>query len=171
MQTTIGKGTYIGPNSNISMTKIGKYCSIGPNLVCGWGIHPLDGISTHPCFYSTKKANGRTYSAVDKIEERKLISIENDVFIGMNVKILDGVKIGNGAVIGAGAVVTKDIPPYAVVAGVPARIIKYRFSQDIIDELQKIQWWNWDDDKLKNVEKYFFNIEEFIKKYGENNKY
>ena len=164
-ETSIGKGTYIAINSKISKTTIGKYCSIGPNLICGWGIHPINGISTSPCFYSTMKQNGMTFSNIDKIEERKPIKIGNDVFIGMNVTILDGVTIGDGAVIAAGAVVVKDIPPYAVVGGVPARIIKYRFSQETIEKLEKIKWWDWDDSKLQDVEKMFFDVENFVEKY------
>ena len=117
--TNIGNYTYIATNAHISETEIGKFCSVGPNLVCGWGIHPINGISTHPMFYSTMKQNGMTLSDTDKIEERKKIKIGNDVFIGANVTILDGVTIGNGAVIGAGAVVSKDIPPYAVAVGCP----------------------------------------------------
>lgn len=165
--STIGKGSYVSCNSCISYTEIGKYCSIGPNFLCGWGIHPLEGISTSPCFYSTHKQNGMTYSKTDKIEERKTITIGNDVFIGANVTVLDGVTIGDGAVIGTGAVVTKDIPPYAIAVGVPAKITKYRFSSEIITKLKQIKWWNWDDEKLKNVEEMFFNVEEFVKKYGE----
>jgi len=161
----IGAGTYIAQNSNISKTKIGKYCSIGPNLLRGWGIHPTNGISTSPCFYSTLKQNGMTFSSEDKIAERKEINIGNDVFIGANVTILDGVTIGDGAIIGAGAVVVKDISPYAVVGGVPAKIIKYRFSEEIIEKLLKIQWWNWDNEKLKNVEKMFFDVNEFAEKF------
>lgn len=164
---TIGKGSYVGRNSCISYTEIGKFCSIGPNFLCGWGIHPLNGISTSPSFYSTRKQNGIIYSKTDKIEERKKITIGNDVFIGMNVTVLDGVNIGNGAVIGAGAVVTSDIPPYAIAVGVPAKVKKYRFSPKIIEKLEQIQWWNWAEDKLKNVETMFFDVEEFVKKYGE----
>ena len=161
----IGKKTYISPNSRISMTTIGKFCSIGPNFICGYGIHPINGISTAPCFYSTLKQNGMTYTSEDKIEERKRIIIGNDVFIGMNVSILDGITVADGAVIGAGAVVTKDVPPYAVVAGVPAKIIKYRFSEEQIEKLLKIKWWNFDDEKLQDVEKMFFDVDEFIEKY------
>lgn len=164
---TIGKGSYVARNSCISYTDIGKYCSIGPNFLCGWGIHPTTGISTSPCFYSTHKQNGMTYSTTDKIEERKKITIGNDVFIGMNVTVLDGVTIGNGAVIGAGAVVVSDIPPYAVAVGVPAKIVKYRFSPEIIEKLEQIQWWNWEDDRIKDVERMFFNVEEFVRIYGE----
>lgn len=160
--TTIADYSYIAQNSHISHTQIGKFCSIGPNLVCGWGIHPTNGISTHPMFYSTMKQNGMTLSATDKIEERKPITIGNDVFIGANVTILDGVTIGDGAVIGAGAVVSKDIPPYAIAVGCPIHIIRYRFSPETIDKLKRIEWWNFEEEKLKEVEQMFFDVEEFI---------
>lgn len=91
--------------------------------------------------------------------------IGNDVFIGANVTILDGVTIGDGAVIGAGAVVSKDIPPYAIAVGSPIHIIRYRFDQETIDKLHRIQWWDFDESQLQDVEKMFFNIDEFIAKY------
>jgi len=154
-------------NSWISQSEIGKFCSIGPNFLCGWGIHPTKGISTSPMFYSTMKQNGTTLSKVDKIEERKPIIIGNDVFIGANVTVLDGITIGDGAVIGAGAVVSKDIPPYAIAVGSPIKIIKYRFDNGQIAALLRIKWWEFDDDKLKDVEKMFFEVNDFIKKYQE----
>lgn len=160
--SSVGDYSYIALNSYISMTTIGKFCSIGPNLVCGWGIHPLNGISTAPMFYSTLKQNGMTLSSQDKIEERKRIIIGNDVFIGANVTILDGVTIGDGAVIGAGAVVSKDIPPYAVAVGCPIKVVKYRFDSEKIEKLQKIKWWEFEDEKLKEVEQYFFDVDGFI---------
>ena len=95
----------------------------------------------------------------------KKINIGNDVFIGANVTILDGITIGDGAIIGAGAVVSKDIPPYAIAVGCPIRIIKYRFEPEQIDKLLKIKWWEFDDDKLKDVERMFFEIDLFIEKY------
>lgn len=162
--SSIGDYSYIAKNSYISMTTIGKFCSIGPNLVCGWGIHPTNGISTSPMFYSTRKQNGMTLSDTDKVTERKPIRIGNDVFIGANVTILDGVTIGDGAVIGAGAVVSKDIPPYAVAVGCPIKIIRYRFDEEKIKTLRKIEWWNFDEEKLKEVESYFFNVDSFIEK-------
>lgn len=161
-EAMIGDYTYIARNSWISMAKIGKFCSIGPNLVCGWGIHPLNGISTAPMFFSTRKQNGMSLSSVDKVEERKEISIGNDVFIGANVTILDGVTIGDGAVIGAGAVVSKDIPPYAIAVGCPIKIIRYRFDSDKINDLLCIKWWEFDDEKLKEVERCFWDIDKFI---------
>lgn len=161
----IGNNTYISFNSYITHTDIGHCCSIGPNLICGWGIHPLNGISTSPMFYSTQKQNGMTLASANKIEERKPIVIGNDVFIGANVTILDGVKIGDGAVIGAGAVVSKDIPPYAIAVGNPIKIIRYRMSEGHINAMRRIQWWNWDEENLKEVEKMFFDIEKFIVKF------
>lgn len=159
----VGKGTYIAMNSFISMTEIGKFCSIGPNFLCGFGIHPTNTLSTSPAFYSTMKQNGMTFSSTNKIEERKPIKIGNDVFIGMNVSILDGVTIGDGAVVAAGAVVNKDVEPYSIVGGVPAKHIKYRFSKEQIEALLKIQWWDWSDEKLQEVEKNFFEVDKFIK--------
>lgn len=164
-EAEIGDYSYVARNSHIQKTKIGKFCSLGPNLVCGWGIHPTDGISTHPMFYSTMKQNGVTLSAVNKVEELKPITIGNDVFIGANVTILDGVTIGDGAVIGAGAVVSKDIPPYAIAVGCPIKVIRYRFPDDTIEKLKRIEWWNFDDEKLKEVERYFFDVESFVEKY------
>jgi acetyltransferase-like isoleucine patch superfamily enzyme len=161
----IGNYTYVARNSFISQAIIGKFCSIGPNFMCGRGVHPTNGISTAPMFYSTSKQNGMTLSLTDKIIERKTIVIGNDVFIGANVTMLDGVVIGDGAVIGAGAVVSKDIPPYAIAVGAPIQIIKYRFSEEQIESLLKICWWNFNDAELAEVEKNFFDIDLFIKKY------
>jgi virginiamycin A acetyltransferase len=164
VKATVDLGTAIGPSSRVSETSIGRFCSIGPNFLCGWGIHPIDGISTSPVFYSTKKQAGFTYSTTDKIEERKKIEIGNDVFIGANVTVLDGVTIGNGAVIGAGAVVSKDIPPYAIAVGCPIQIIRYRFSQNIIERLMKMQWWYKEEQVWKEVEEHFFDMDLFLKK-------
>lgn len=162
----IGDYTYISQNGYISETIIGKFCSVGPNLVCGWGIHPTSAISTHPMFYSTEKQNGMTLSMTKKIDERKIITIGNDVFIGANVTILDGVTIGDGAVIGAGAVVSKDIPPYAVAVGCPIKILRYRFNEEIRNKLLLSRWWDFDEQHLRDVEKLIFDVESFLEKYS-----
>lgn len=159
----IGRYTYISENASISYTEIGNFCSIGPNFLCGWGFHPLNGISTSPMFYSSQKQNGCTLSETDKIEERKKIIIGNDVFIGMNVTVLDGVTIGDGAVIGAGSVVTKDVPPYTIAAGNPMQFIRKRFDEATIESMLAIKWWFWDDSRLKIIEKEFFTPEEFAR--------
>lgn len=160
--TTIGDYTYVSRNAWVSSTRIGKFCSIGPNFYCGWGIHPVDGISTAPMFYSTAKQNGFTLCKFDKVQERKPIVLGNDVFIGMNVAILDGVTVGNGAVIGAGTLVSKDVPPYAIVVGNPMRILRYRFSEEIIKQLQEIAWWDWPMEELQKVERKNFDVKGFL---------
>ena len=159
----LGDYSYIAKNSSVNNCKIGKFCSIGPNFCCGLGIHPTNGVSTAPMFYSTAKQNGVTLCEENKIEESKHTNIGSDVFIGANVTILDGVTIADGAVIGAGAVVTKDIPPYAVAVGVPAKVVKYRFDEETIKALLEKQWWNGTEEDLKKVERNFWNVEEFLK--------
>lgn len=161
-ETEIGDYSYIAMNAVISKTRIGKFCSIGPNFFCGWGIHPTNGISTNPMFYSNMKQNGFSLSDENKIQERKEILIGNDVFIGANVTILDGVKIGDGVIVGAGAVVVSDIPDYAIAVGVPAKVKKYRFDTKTIKKLKKLEWWNWDLEQLKSVERNFFDVKKFL---------
>jgi virginiamycin A acetyltransferase len=162
----VGDYTYVQSNAVVSLTKIGKFCSIGPNFFCGFGVHPSNGLSTSPVFYSTNNPTGFSLATHDKIKENLPITIGNDVFIGMNVTVLDGVTIGDGAIIGAGAVVSKDIPPYAIAVGSPIKIIKYRFDEPTIAHLLKIKWWDFDIDKLKDVEKDFFDYQKFIQKHG-----
>ena len=143
----IGDYSYLSDNAIVTNTTIGKFCSIGPNFLCGWGAHPTDRLSTSPVFYS-KDAQ---YSFVEEttFEEHAPIRIGNDVFIGANVIVLEGVTIGDGAIVGAGAVVSKDIPPYAIAVGCPIQVKRYRFSEAKIAELKKLQWWNMDEDALK----------------------
>lgn len=162
--TVIGDFSYISKNAQISNTSIGKFCSIGPNLLSGWGIHPTQAVSTSPIFYSTKKQNGISFVKNGTFIERKNINIGNDVFIGANVTILDGVAIGDGAIIGAGAIVSKDIPPFSIAAGNPVEILKYRFSNDKIEKLLKLEWWNWPPDKIKEITKDFYDIDQFLEK-------
>jgi len=160
--STVDDYTYISMNARISMAEIGKFCSIGPNFICGYGVHPTDPVSTSPMFYSAMKQNGITLTHKTKIQERKRIHIGNDVFIGMNVTVLDGVTIGDGAIIGAGAVVSKDIPPYAIAVGCPIRIIRYRFNEETVQRFLHLKWWDKDEDCLRLVEKQFFNPELFL---------
>lgn len=164
----VGEYSYIAKNCAVTNCTIGKFCSIGPNFCCGMGIHPTNGISTSPMFYSASKVNGVSLVTTPKVEESKHTIIGNDVFIGLNVTVLDGVTIGDGAVIGAGAVVSKDIPPYAIAVGSPIRIIRYRMTEEQIAAMQRIQWWNWDEERLQDVERMFEDIDGFIEKYDVN---
>lgn len=150
----LGYGSYIGPNSYIN-GNIGRFTSIGPNVKCNNGMHPYlpPFASTSPSFYSLNKnkaQNGATFAKEQTFIEFKYadkqnkyaVIIGNDCWIGENVFITGGIHINNGAVILANAVVTKNIPPYAIVGGVPAQIIGYRYNNDTITFLEKIQWWN-----------------------------
>ena len=159
----LGDYSYIAKNSSVSHCQIGKFCSIGPNFCCGLGIHPTNGISTAPMFYSTAKQNGMTLCDENKIKESKKTIIGNDVFIGANVTVLDGVKIADGAVIGAGAVVVNDIPAYAIAVGVPAKVAKYRFDDSTIKTLLEKQWWDGTENDLEKVERDFWNVDDFLK--------
>jgi virginiamycin A acetyltransferase len=159
----IGDYSYINDNAVVSYASIGKFCSIGPNFFCGWGSHPTHGISTSPVFYS--EMHIPTFCKESKIEEHAQITIGNDVFIGTNVTVLEGVMIGDGAVIGAGSVVSKDIPPYAIAVGSPIQVIRYRFDEKQIEQLLRIQWWNFPEEQLRDLEKMFFDINLFLDKY------
>lgn len=128
VNSTIGDYTYIGGNCKIQNATIGKFCSIAEGVKIGLGIHPLNLESTHPAFYSPQShwKEEITPTIPENLEEYKQITIGDDIWIGTNALIMDGVTIGNHAVIAAGAVVTKDVPEYAIVGGVPAKIIKQR---------------------------------------------
>lgn len=168
LDSIIGNYTYIAPDTRIQSAIIGKFCSIGPNNVIGYGEHPIKYLSTSPMFYHTGNIFGKTFADDEKFERYQQITIGNDVWVGANVYIKNAVVIGDGSVIAAGAVVVKDVPPYAIVGGVPAKIIKYRFPEDIIHALLVIKWWEWSDEELKKNQHYFVSedinvIREFIK--------
>lgn len=155
VDAVVGRFTYVASNSVITKAEIGSFCSFGPDLICGFGDHPTDFVSTSPVFFSNLKQCGISFTDESHFTERKKIFIGNDVWIGARVFIRDGVKIGNGVIIGAGAVVVKDVPDYAIVGGVPAKIIRYRFPQDTIDSLNRLQWWNWPEERLRAGQAYF----------------
>lgn len=161
---TLGDYSYIAKNSNVVHCEIGKFCSIGPNFCCGLGVHPIDGISTSPMFYSTARQNGVSLCDENKVEESLHTRIGNDVFIGANVTVLDGVTIGDGAVVGAGAVVTADIPPYAVAVGVPAKVKKYRFDPETIEKLLAEKWWDKGREELGFIADHFFDVQSILKR-------
>lgn len=148
----IGDYTYVSRNAFIQNTTIGNYCSISHDLMCGLGRHPLDMFSTSPLFYRRSNAFRKTVvSDRQDFEDYLPIVIGNDVWIGARVTIMDGVKIGNGAVIAAGAVVTKDVPDYSIVAGVPAKVIKYRSVSKIINCQMSPQWWEMAPEEIVKI--------------------
>lgn len=150
----IGMYTYAGINTTINWTKLGKFCSIARNVDIGGFNHDYRKITTMPEFRFNQTNNGG--GRLEKIKDHSddYCCIGNDVWIAAGAQILHKVKIGNGAVIGGGAVVTHDVPPYAIVAGVPAKIIGYRCNKDFIDDLLDIEWWNWPLDVIKENMKF-----------------
>lgn len=141
VNTSVDNFTYVSKNTTILNSRIGKFCSIASGVKINLPNHPIDYISTHPLFYS------KNYKQYNKLESSKFnelykVEIGNDVWIGENSIILTGVKIGNGAVVAAGAIVNRDVPDYAIVGGIPAKVIKYRFTLEEITTLLKYKWWD-----------------------------
>lgn len=163
---SLGDYSYIsGPGSYIEEAVIGKYCSIARQVVIGVSGHNYEWVTTSPIITSTE------YGFVDKSvpEPQKSIPIiGNDVWIGMNVIIMRGVNIGHGAVIAAGSVVTRDVAPYSIVGGVPAKHLRFRFTEKQIEELLKIKWWDWDESKIRTEIPLFYEIDLFIEKNAVN---
>lgn len=157
----LGRYSYVGYDSEVVNCEIGSFCSIANGFIAGGAKHPLEWLSTSPVFYDV--SGGTNYHLGHlTIEPTVRTYIGNDVWIGSRAIILQGVHIGTGAVVGAGAVVTKDVPPYAVVAGCPAKIIKYRFDSDIICRLLKSEWWLLQDFQLKKLAKYMNSPNVFL---------
>jgi len=159
----MGYGSYICNDCAI-VGNVGRFCSIAHEVKNAQGVHPISNpyVSTSPMFFSLRKQTGKTFAQKQLFEEMKEpIEIGHDCWIGQRAFIVGGVKIGTGAVVLAGAVVTKDVPPYAVVGGVPARILKYRYDEETIDFLLRSEWWNMPIEWLEANYELFSNIDEF----------
>lgn len=182
--TEIGRYSY-GPlcKNHPIIESIGAFSSFAPGTACVSN-HPVEYLSTHPMIYpggqyeELLKYSGPEYKHMpwyfdglqparrEKIKPFKRIKIGNDVWLGHNVIITNYANIGNGVIAGAGAVITKDVPDYAVVVGVPAKIIRFRYTPEEIESLNKIAWWDWTDDEIRErYDDFYLPISEFIKKY------
>jgi chloramphenicol O-acetyltransferase type B len=158
---SIGRCTYLA-GARCGNATIGSFCSIGPDaIIGGMGHHPTHWLSTHPVFYSSFRQAGLTFSERSQFEELRRTTLGNDIWIGARAVVLDGVQIGHGAIVAAGAVVTKDVPPYAIVGGVPAKVLRYRFPQEVVELLLKWQWWNLPLDILQQLAPEFVNRDEW----------
>ena len=174
IDSSMGYASYVADDSYFPHTSIGRYCSIGYNSSVVIGDHPSkDFVSTHPSFYREFPSFGPRFVKKNKFEEIRevgdhgmVVKIGNDVWVGAHVIIMNGVSIGDGAIVGAGAVVTKDVPAYSIVGGVPARLIRYRFAKKDIDALQITKWWDRDIKWIRENAEWFNDIEQFKKHIG-----
>jgi chloramphenicol O-acetyltransferase type B len=161
VNVVIDRYSFCGYDCEIINADIGSFCSIANRVTIGGANHPIDWISTSPVFYlgrdSVKK---KFYNHQRPLDKRTIIG--NDVWIGNNVVIKQGVNIGTGSVIGMGSIVTKNVEPYSIVVGNPARHIRNRFSSELVQKILASEWWNLEEVQLKKVGKYAKNPEEFI---------
>ena len=162
IDVTLGDFSYIGGRSKLEKVTIGKFSCIASDVIIGLGIHPARGyVSTHPAFYSPNLQTGFTFASKSYFQEHEHCNIGNDVWIGARAIVLDGISIGDGAIVGAGAVVTKDVPAYAIVGGIPAKILRYRFDQSDIEYLHNFKWWDRDIEWLHENYERFHDVKKF----------
>lgn len=167
LSSSMKKYSYCGYDCQFVNVEVGAFCSISNNVVIGGGNHPLNWVSTSPAFYKGRDSISKRLATLEYDSSDAHTIIGNDVWIGNGVLIKPGVIIGDGAVLGMGSVVTKDVEPYTVVGGNPAKVIRKRFDEETIQKLLAIKWWEWEDDKILSYSKYFNDTNELLSKLEE----
>jgi acetyltransferase-like isoleucine patch superfamily enzyme len=166
--STFDRYSFCGYDCDIYYAEIGSFTSIANQVIIGGARHPMEWVGMSPVFYTGRDSVRKKFST-HSLDTVPITSIGHDVWIGHSAIILSGIKIGNGAVVGAGSVVTKDVPPYGVVVGNPAKLIRYRFDGETVLKLKEIQWWNLNDEHLNELANYVKEPNEFISVYHELN--
>lgn len=169
IEVEMGDYSYTAGYNEIVYTTIGKFTSIATNVRINPGNHPQWRVTQHHCTYRRKQFGFATTDDEAFFDWRReyCCTVGHDVWLGHGVTIMPGVTIGHGAIVGTGAVVTKDVPPYGIAVGVPATVIKKRFSDAVIEQLLKIQWWDWDRQTLQARFDELNSVDAFIEKYSE----
>ena len=166
MNSTLGSHSYVADRATVAYCDIGKFCSIATNTYVGLAQHPSRTfVSTHPAFYLADPANLLMYCDKDYFHGWARTTIGHDVWIGSAAQVRSGVTIGNGAIIGAGAVVTGDVAPYAIMVGVPAKPLRYRFDDETIAFLERFRWWDRDEAWLARNFKKFHDVQAFRQEF------
>lgn len=150
VNSSMDRHSFCGYYCEILWCDIGSFCSIANQVVIGGGMHPMDWVSTSPVFYAGRDSVKMKYSEHIRPDPARTI-LGHDIWIGERAIIRQGVQIGTGAVVGMGSVVTRDVEPYAVVAGTPARVIRYRFPVETINRLLASEWWACDDEAIRRA--------------------
>jgi acetyltransferase-like isoleucine patch superfamily enzyme len=163
VNTTMSRYSYIGYDCMVTNTTIGGFCSISNNCVIGAPGHPVDWVSSSPVFVGGRNFLRKNFST-HEFNDNEITIIGNDVWVGTNCLIRKGVTIGDGSIIGMGSIVTKDIPPYEIWGGNPARLIKKRFDDTIIQKLLNVRWWEWSDEKISDEAKTFNDLNSVLNK-------
>ncbi len=168
VESSLGDYSYVMERCDIIYTNIGKFSNIASEVRINPGNHPMEWVSQHHFLYRCRLygLHEEDNSAFFEWRRRQKVQIGHDCWIGHKAIIMPGVTIGNGAVVAAGSVVTKDVAPYTVVAGVPAKQISKRFPKHIWQALEEIAWWNWDHENLKARLDDFYDIRKFLQLYG-----
>lgn len=170
VNSIIGRYNNIGYDNELNSVEMGSFCSLSDHIFIGGDEHPLEWVSTSPVFEGIKHSGPKRKFALYEVPGPPKTIVGNDVWIAHGVCIKAGVTIGTGAAIGTGAVVTKDVPPYAIVAGVPAKIIRYRFDEETIKELLETEWWDLNESQLDAVGRYIKTPKDFIEAVRKINK-
>ncbi len=169
LASQLGDYSYLaGSDGVVIYAEIGRFCSIASHVFINPGNHPTDRVTQHHCTYRRRRYGFAPTDdeAVFSWRRKHRCRIDHDVWIGAGAQVMAGVTIGSGAVVAAGAVVTRDVAPYQVVAGVPARLVRMRFSPDIVAKLMRIAWWDWDRATLEQRFDHFSNLERFLEAFA-----
>lgn len=166
--SSLGDYSYMMERSSIAYTRIGKFVNIASDVRINPGNHPMHWVSQHHCMYRKKRYGFAEHDDADFFAKRKArkVVIGHDVWVGHGATIMPGVTIGNGAIIGAGSVVTHDVEPYTIVAGVPEKEIRRRFSSSIWQAIEKTCWWDWEHETIKERLDDFRDVDRFLTLYG-----